>query len=181
MTLNYITMKLRILSLIAGLALITSCGPSYEITNPDTGTAITVAPGTMTAFTTQYPTATRVAWTTYDPAVVPIDWELTGWPVLTTNDYAVRFNMDNSDYYAYYDGDGNWIGTAMVLTDYNTLPSAVTTTISSEYPGYTIATVQKEMKKDNVAYEIQLKNGDTKTKILVDANGNIIKRKTKTQ
>ena len=174
-------MKLRILSLLAGLAFMVSCGPSYNITNPDTGTVVTVAPGTMTAFTTQYPTATHAVWTMYDPSTLPIDWDLTGWPTLTANDYVVRFNMDNSDYYSYYDADGNWIGTAMVMSDYNSLPSAVTATISSEYPGYTIASVQKEMKKDNVAYEIQLKNGDTKTKLLVDANGNIIKKKTKTQ
>src|SRR5205809_8020198 len=104
MTLNYITMKLRILSLFAAIAFMASCGPSYEITNPNTAT-LTVAPGTMTTFTTQYPTARHAVWTAYDPAVVPIDWELTGWPTLTTNDYVVRFNMDNSDYYGYYDAD----------------------------------------------------------------------------
>ena len=173
-------MKLKILSLLAGVAFMVSCGPSYQISNPNT-TVVDVPSGTITTFTTQYPTATQVIWSPFDPAVTPIDWELTGWPVLTTSDYVVRFNMDNSEYYGYYDADGDWIGTAMVLNDYNTLPTAVTATISSEYPGYTISSVQKEFKKDNVAYEIQLKNGDSKMKLLVDANGNILKRKTKTQ
>ena len=173
-------MKLKILSLLAAVAFMVSCGPSYEITNPNT-TVIDVPSGTVTTFTTQYPGATHVVWSAYDPAATPIDWELTGWPVLTTRDYVVRFNMDNSEYYGYYDADGEWIGTAMVLNDYNSLPTAVTATISSEYPGYTISSVQKEFKKDNVAYEIQLKNGDSKMKLLVDANGNILKRKTKTQ
>jgi hypothetical protein len=173
-------MKLKILSLLAGVAFMVSCGPSYEITNPNT-TVIDVPSGTITTFTTQYPTATHVVWLAYDPATVPIDWELTGWPVLTSNDYVVRFNMDNSDYYGYFDANGDWIGTAMVLMDYNTLPTAVTATISSEYPGYTISSVQKEFKKDNIAYEIQLKNGESKMKLLVDANGNILKRKTKSQ
>jgi len=174
-------MKLKLLSLLAGVAFMVSCGPSYEITNPNTTTVVDVPSGTVTTFTTQYPGATRVVWSAYDPAVVPIDWELTGWPVLTTNDYVVRFNLDNSDYYGYYDANGDWVGTAMVLTDYNTLPQAVTTMISADYPGYTIATVQKEFKGDKVAYEIQLKNGDSKMKMLVDANGNVIKKKVKTQ
>ena len=101
-------MKLKILSLLAGVAFMVSCGPSYEITDPNTTTLVDVPSGTVTTFTTQYPGATRVVWSAYDPAVVPIDWELTGWPVLTTNDYVVRFNMDNSDYYGYYDANGDW-------------------------------------------------------------------------
>jgi hypothetical protein len=179
--LNYKPMKLKILSLIAGFAFMVSCGPSYEITNPDGTTVVNVPSGMVTTFNSQYPGATRVVWATYDPVVVPIDWELTDWPVLTSNDYVVTFVQDNSEYYAYYDENGEWIGTAMVMTDHATLPTTVTSMISADYPGYTIATVQKEFRGDRIAYEIQLKNGDSKMKLLVDANGNVIKKKVKTQ
>jgi len=171
-------MKLKILSLLAGVAFMVSCGPSYKVTTP---VGIDVPSGTVTAFTTQYPAATNVVWSTYDVAAVPIDWELAGWPVLDNNDYVVRFNMDNSDYYAWYDNDGNWIGTAMLVQDYKSLPTAINTMVTTDYSGYTITSVKKEFKKDNLAYELQLSNGSSKMKLLVDQNGNIIKKKVKSE
>src|SRR5437667_11944979 len=109
-------MKLKILSLLAGVAFMVSCGPTYQVTTPE---GLNVPSGTIAAFTTQYPNATDVVWSTYDATTVPVvDWELAGWPALDDNDYVVRFNMDNGDYYAYYDDTGDWIGTAMVVTDY---------------------------------------------------------------
>lgn len=171
-------MKLKILSLLAGLALIVSCGPSYKVT---TSNGVEVPAGTVTVFTTQYPTASNVVWSTYDVNAVPIDWDLAGWPELATDDYVVKFNMDNSDYYAWYDNDGNWIGTAMVMHDYKTLPEAINTMLNRDYAGYTITSVQKEFKKDNMAYELQMTSGTSKIKLLVDQNGNIIKKKEKTQ
>jgi hypothetical protein len=171
-------MKLKILGLLAGLAWMVSCGPSYKVT---TSNGVTVPTGTVTVFTTQYPTASNVVWSTYDVNAVPIDWELAGWPVLETDDYVVKFNMDNSEYYAWYDNEGNWIGTAMMMRDYKSLPEAINTMISKDYSGYTITSVQKESKKDNTAYEIQMSNATSKIKLLVDQNGNVIKKKEKTQ
>ena len=169
-------MKLKILVLLAGLALMVSCGPSYKVT---TSNGIQVPAGTVTIFTTQYPTASNVVWSVYDVNAVPIDWELTGWPELTTDDYVVRFTMDNSDYYAWYDKTGTWIGTAQVVSDFKSLPEAVNTMVTKDYAGYTISSVKKEMKKDNMAYELQLNNGNSKVKLLVDENGNVIKKKEK--
>jgi putative PepSY-like beta-lactamase-inhibitor len=169
-------MKLKILVLLAGLALMVSCGPSYKVT---TSNGIQVPAGTVTVFTTQYPTASNVVWSAYDVNAVPIDWELTGWPELTTDDYVVRFNMDNSDYYAWYDNTGAWIGTAMIINDYKSLPASINTMLSRDYSGYSITSVKKEMKKDNMAYELQMTNGTSKIKLLVDQNGNVIKKKEK--
>jgi hypothetical protein len=53
--------------------------------------------------------------------------------------------------------------------------------ISDKYPGYTITNVDRVMQKDRMAYEIQMKNGNSKSKLLVDENGNIIKQKTVTK
>ncbi|HEV8506458.1 MAG TPA: PepSY-like domain-containing protein, partial [Chitinophagaceae bacterium] len=74
--------------------------------------------------------------------------------------------------------NGDWIGTAYGVSDYKSLPPAVNTVINDKFPGYTISTVNREMQKDKMAYEIQLKNGDAKAKVLIDDNGNIIKQKT---
>ena len=168
-------MKLKIWMLAAGLAVLASCGPSYRATD-QYGVVIPVR--TQTAFTTQYSNATVVTWSQYDAATLPIDWDLAGWPEMDQNDYVVRFTMDNMPYYAWYDSDGNWIGTAYVINDYKTLPSAVSSTINSQFSGYIITSVNKEFQKDRMVYEVQLRNGESKAKLLIDGNGNIITQKT---
>jgi hypothetical protein len=59
-------MKLRILILIASVAVLASCGPSYRVTDGSTVSKDTIGVPTETksAFSTQYPTATNVVWTT---------------------------------------------------------------------------------------------------------------------
>ena len=166
--------------LAASIAVLASCGPSYRVTDEST-VGIEVPVVVKKTFITAYPSATEVVWTMYDASVVPIDWDLTGWPAMDQSDYVVTFNMNNEKYYAYYDVNGDWIGTAYVITDFKSLPSGINTMIADKYAGYSITSVKREMQKDRVAYEIQLKNGDSKAKLLVDENGNIIKQKTVTK
>ena len=172
-------MNLKILILIAGIVVLASCGPSYRVTDQSTVKDTVGVPSEIqTSFKTQYPTAANVTWSTYDVANLPIDWELTGWPQMDQGDYLATFDYNNDKYYTWYDSDGNWIGTAYVISDYKSLPSAINTTINDKFLGYTITSVNREMQKDRMAYEIQLKNGDSKAKVLIDENGNIIKQKT---
>jgi uncharacterized membrane protein YkoI len=172
------TMKLKSFIAVAVMAgLFTACGEPYQAT---TTTTVEVAPSlTRSAFVAQYPSASSVVWSRYDATMVPIDWELAGWPNIDNDAYLVRFNMDNNNYYAWYDASGNWIGTSYSLSDYNSLPVAVNTTVTSRYPGYTITAVQREFQRDRVAYEIEMKNNDTKRKVLIDAYGNVIKEKSR--
>jgi hypothetical protein len=171
-------MKFRKFIAVAALVTLAACGTPYRATD----TAIVVPAGIQTSFSTQYPGAGNVVWSTYDANVVlPIDWELTGWSALDNDDYLVRFNLDNEDYYAWYDSDGNWVGTAYVMKDYKSMPAAINTTLNTQFPGYTITSVNREFQKDRVAYEVLLSNGNSKAKVLVDSNGNIIKSKTRMQ
>src|SRR6266487_24345 len=172
-------MKLKILILAVGIAAFASCGPSYRVTDQSTITDTVKVPSAIrSSFATQYPTAANVIWSNYDAAAaVPIDWDLNGWPALDQGDYVAIFNVNNDKYYAWYDSDGTWIGTAYVVSDYKSLPSAINIMITDKFPGYTISSVNREMQKDHLAYEIVLKNGDSKAKVLVDENGNIIKQK----
>jgi hypothetical protein len=187
-------MKLKILSLVATVALLASCGGSKQTTSASTSSTPTTATSTssnaaysstnvpasiQTSFTTQYPNATNVTWSTYDVTTVPIDWELTGWPVLDTSAYVVRYSMDNHLNYGYYDANGNWIGSTYSITDYKSLPAPVNSMLNSQYPGYTISSVQRESWKDHQAYEIKMQNGDKKVKLVVDDNGNVLKQKMK--
>jgi hypothetical protein len=174
-------MKFKLLSLAAAAALFTaSCGTTYNSTSDNAAYNVTVPQNIRSSFAVSYPDATTVVWNRYDATVVPIDWEMTGWTVLDANDYVVTFNMGNDQYYAWYDSDGNLVGTAYGITDYTRLPYAVNQMIADKYKGYTIETVQKENYKSQVAYEVKLKGvDDSRIKLLVDASGNILKEKLK--
>jgi len=170
-------MKLKTFIAVAAIVLFTACSSSRYRAS-DTGILIPVE--TQRAFDNQYPNSMNIIWAAYDPSVVILnDWELTGWEGLNSDDYEVRFDMDGEKYFAWYDREGNWIGTAYVVNDFKTLPVAVTNTINTQYSTYTITKVNKEMHGDQIAYEMVLKNADSKIVMLVDANGNVIKSKTK--
>ena len=171
-------MKLTLMGLALGLSLLWSCGPTTH-TSTSNNAAYAVPTGIQTNFNAQYPGATEVVWSPYDVTLVPIDWEMAGWTVLDKDDYAVSYMYEGQKYISWYDSDGNWIGSSFVITDPKILPSAVHTMVAEKYPGYTIDKIDKEMWKDQVAYELKLKSGENKIKLLVDANGNVIKEKVK--
>ena len=169
-------MKLKTLIAVAVIGLFTACSSTYRAT--DTG--LVISTDASRAFNLQYPAATNVVWNNYDPNVVILnDWDLAGWTVIDADDYVVQFDMDNEKYYAWYDTNGEWIGTAYVVNDFTTLPDMVRSTINTKYPGYTISKVNKEFHKDRIAYEIVLKDGDTKQVVLMDLNGVVLKSKMK--
>ncbi|HYC41083.1 MAG TPA: PepSY-like domain-containing protein [Chitinophagaceae bacterium] len=170
-------MKLRMLVSVAAIAFLVSCGPSYQVTD----SSVVVPVGTRSAFADQYPTAGTVVWGHFDPAITPlVDWELTEWPELDADDYVVTFNIDGVPHYAWYDEDGSWIGTARTIGDVTTVPVSINTMVTTKFPGYTISTVKQEFwPDDRMGYELELKSGDTKVKLLVDQNGNILKQKMK--
>lgn len=175
-------MKFKTFMAVAAIAAFASCSSPYKATDTTTGTTagVVVPANTQTAFTTQYPTAANAVWSNYDTAVmIPIDWEMAGWETMDANDYLVRFDMDNENYYAWYDSDGNWIGSVYVLKDHSKLPAPVSTAITDKYAGYTIENINREFQKDKMAYEVELKKDDSKVKLLLDADGTILKEKTK--
>jgi uncharacterized membrane protein YkoI len=178
-------MKFRNFLVVAAIAGVAACSSPYRATDTSTttsGTTVTVPATTQTTFTTQYPNATNVVWSNYDmQTAVPIDWEMAGWTTLDNDDYLVRFDMDNENYYAWYDSNGNWVGSAFVMKDYSNLPAPITTAVNNKYAGYTITSVNREFHKDRAAYEIEMKKDDQKVKLLVDTDGNIVKEKVKTQ
>ena len=169
-------MKLKTFLAVAVIALFTACSSSYRAT--DTG--VVVSPNATRAFELQYPNAANVVWTSYDPNVVILnDWDITGWAVLDGDEYVVQFDMDNERHYAWYDSNGEWIGSAIVVNDYNTLPNMVRDAIRTKYPGYSISSVNKEFHKERIAYEVVLRDEDTKQVALIDLNGVVLKSKMK--
>lgn len=169
-------MKLRTLIAVAAIVLFTACS-STRYRASDTGILIPVS--AQTAFDNQYPNSMNIIWGNYDPNIVILnDWEMTGWTI-DNDDYQVQFDMDGEKYYAWYDSDGNWIGSAYAVNDLNTLPAEVKHVINMQYSTYTIAKANREFYNDKTAYEVVLKNPENKIVLLMDQNGNVIKSKTK--
>ena len=169
-------MKLKTFLAVAVMAIFTACSSTYRAT--DTG--VVISPDATRAFELQYPNAANVVWSSYDPDVVILNnWEMTGWTVLDADDYVVQFDVDNERHYAWYDSNGEWIGSAIVVNDYNTLPDMVRDAIRAKYPGYSISSVNKEFHRDRIAYEVVLRDGDTKQVALIDLNGVVLKSKMK--
>ncbi len=170
-------MKLKALIAVAAITFLAACSSTYRATD---NTGVLVSIDAQRAFELQYPNSTNVVWSTHDPNIVILnDWELSGWDVADPDDYVVRFDYDNEKYYAWYDRNGNWIGSAYVVNDHATLPVYVRNSVSTYYPSYNITSVNKEFHKDRVYYEVTLKNPDNKMVLLMDANGSIVKSKVK--
>lgn len=173
-------MKRKFLSLVAAAGILfSSCGTTYQSTSDNAAYNVTVPTNIRSNFTIAYPDATAVVWNAYDVNTVPIDWELSGWNALGSDAYAVTFNMGSDQYYAWYDANGNLVGTTTVVSDYSKMPYAISTMLNDKYNGYTIDKVDREISGSKTNYEINLSQGDNKIKLLVDSNGNVLKEKMK--
>lgn len=151
---------------------------STNTSNPVTTTPVNVPDNVRTDFQTRYPTATEVTWSPYKP-YDRINWDWTGWPVMDTTYYSVRYTIDNRPYWSWWDRNMNWIGSVGILEDSTKLPEPVKNTIAKNYSGYRITSIDEENDKDRTAYEIKLEKGDARAKLLIDKNGTILKQDTK--
>jgi hypothetical protein len=169
-------MKFKTFLAVAVITLFTACSTTYRAS--DTG--VVISTDATRAFNQQYPTAANVVWNSYNPNLVIInDWDMAGWTVVDADDYVVQFEMDGERYYAWYDTSGEWVGSAYTVNDFATLPDAIRNTVNTKYPGYAISSVNKQFHKDKVAYELVLKDTDTKQVVLLDSDGMVIKSKMK--
>ena len=186
-------MKRNWIVIITSAALFSACGEnSTESTysDKDTTKTTTVVPSeptvttpaynppdnVRTAFQTKYPNASNVTWSPYSP-YDRINWEWTGWPSMDTSYYAVNYTIDNRTHWGWWDRNMNWIGSSSVLEDSTMLPDAVKNTLKKSYAGYKITSIDEENDKNRTAYEIKLEKGTARSRILVDKNGKILKKK----
>jgi hypothetical protein len=146
----------------------------------DTTSKTLEAPAAVEAvFTKQYPGATNVVWSMYDSlAAVPIDIRLTGWKKMDPEDYMVKFDLNDESYYAWYDSNGKWIGSASPMKDFTKLPAAVNTAVNNaiknRYTEYNISQVNRESQPGKKSYEVELTRGDDKVRMLVSSAGKVV-------
>jgi hypothetical protein len=130
-------------------------------------------------FSKQYPTAANAVWSQYDSlAAVPVDMRLSGWgKKLDPEDHMVKFDYEGETYYAWYDSNGKWIGSAYTMKDVSKLPAKVQTAvqnaIKTRYTGYDITQVNRELQTGKSLYEVQLTKGEKEVRMLVTPTGKI--------
>jgi hypothetical protein len=117
-------------------------------------------------------------WSAYDSlAAVPIDMRLTGWKNLDADDHMVKFDLNGDTYYAWFDSEGKWIGSASPFADIDKLPAAVKTAINNaiktRYSGYAVSQVNREFQPGKKSYEVELSKDDSKVRMMVSSNGKI--------
>lgn len=123
--------------------------PAIDTSSKSTGAT---APAAVEAvFTKQYPGATNIVWSGYDSlAAVPIDLRMAGWKKMDAEDHMVKFDLKEESYYAWYDSNGKWIGSASPMTDFTKLPPVVNTAvknaIKARYTGYSVSQVNREFQ-----------------------------------
>lgn len=169
------------MSVVAAASLFfVSCGTTYKSTTDNAAYSVNVPLSARQNFAIAYPDASNVVWNSYNAGNVPFDWEMTDWTPLSPNDYSVTFTMGNRQYQSWYDANGNLAGTTTLISNYTNLPYAVSTTLHDKYGAYTIDNVQQLIRGNRTEYEIRLKGADdSKMKLIVDANGNVLKEKAK--
>jgi hypothetical protein len=149
--------------------------PSVDANATQSQTPAAVEP----VFSKQYPTAANAVWTNYDSlANVPIDMRLSGWgKELDAEDHMVKFDFEDNTYYAWYDSNGKWIGSAYTLDDITKLPAKVKTAvqnaIKSRYTDYEISQVNRELQPGKNVYEVALTKGESEVRMLVTPAGKI--------
>lgn len=170
-------MKFKMMSLVLATGLFFSCTTTRTTTSDNAAYNVQVPVGVKQNFSFNYPDATNVVWNQYDAATVPIDWELTGWTAMDANDFAVTFDMGAYKYTAWYDSNGQLVGSTYAVSDFSKLPYAITRLLQDKYKDYMIESAQREMWGSHSAYELKLSKGDSKVKLVVDNNGTVLKEK----
>lgn len=172
LTLKFFIIKRYLFILAASLILLASCGTTYSTTSDYRG--YDVPASVRTSFSTQYPAATSVTWISNDQVAYPVDRTFLEWPAYN-GDYVVRFNLDGSQYYGWFDANGNWIGSTSALADLTTIPTTITTRIGTDYNGYTISSVNRVYRGDVLTYNVALSRDNSTSYLLFDRDGNLIR------
>lgn len=94
--------------------------------------------------------------------------------------YEVDFEQDGKDMMAKFDAAGNWVETEVEITETD-LPAAVWQAVASQFSGYKIGKVETESTPERpVAYKLKLEQDGSEVKVTFSAEGEVLKKKEKT-
>jgi hypothetical protein len=113
------------------------------------------------AFDQKFPGAQKVKWGKENA----IEWE-------------AGFKLDNKEYTANFNTDGNWIETEYKIGE-KEIPAAVTKTLEKEFPEYKLVESEISETVKGKLYEFGIKTGSGKMEVAVNSDGTLIKKESK--
>ena len=133
------------------------------------------------SFAKEYPKASNIEWRFFNPAdTMMYDNEL--YPDWDTSYYTVNYKTDATEQMTVYNPQGEWVETSTIVPIMGgnpNLPDAVNKTIRGQYPDYNIYLIKKDKDKSNTIYVVKLIKGDSKVKVILNADGSVYKSKSK--
>ena len=114
-----------------------------------------------TAFEQKFPTAKKVKWDKENE----IEWE-------------AEFKMNSKEYSANFNSDGKWMETEYEIKK-SDIPSAVKSSLDSDFKGYKIEEAEISETADGKVYEFELEKGKTDIEVAISTDGSILKKEEK--
>lgn len=99
------------------------------------------------------------------------------WGSEEANEWEAEFKMNGKEMSACFDNTGKWLETEAEI-NVNDLPSAVTNTLKSEFPGFKIGESSTIENPEMKGFEIAIKNKDTEITVIIGAGGTILKKES---
>jgi hypothetical protein len=97
------------------------------------------------------------------------------WGSEEANEWEAEFKANGKEMSACFDNTGKWLETEAEVSA-KELPSAVTNTLKSEFPGFKIGESSTIETPEMKGFEIALKNKETEMSVIIGADGTVLKK-----
>lgn len=102
------------------------------------------------------------------------------WDMENDHEWEAEFKMDNKEYSANFDMDGNWMETEYEIGK-TEIPAEVKATLDTEFAGYKIKEAEISETADGKVYEFALKQGKNEAEVVIDCKGKTVKSKAESE
>jgi hypothetical protein len=99
------------------------------------------------------------------------------WGSEEANEWEAEFKINGKEMSACFDNTGKWLETEAEVSA-KELPSIVTNTLKSEFPGFKIVESSTIENPEMKGFEIALKNKETEITVIIGADGTVLKKES---
>lgn len=97
------------------------------------------------------------------------------WEMENDSDWEAEFKMKGIKYSATFSSDGAWKETEYSIKK-SEIPADILSALNKKFPGYKIDDAEIEETALGKFYEFELKKGKEEIEVLIDAQGNVVKK-----
>ncbi len=102
------------------------------------------------------------------------------WGKENANEWEADFTFNGRTYSANYKSDGTWVETEYSVA-MKEVPAEVLKTLAKEAPGYKRLGSDISETPNGIVYEFDIKTGNIKKEVAINADGTLVKKETKTK